>query len=222
MRKTARIFLVLASCATAHASAAAPILVSDGRQLAISEPAGLGCAIADVTFAPPAPFAPFDESHTLSDPLIGSLTASQSTTVEADQMGGSGAVSNTTGTSHFCATSTFSITFEVSSSSAYGFGGTLVAAGAEAYGIFRLSGSAGDEFDHLVFDGQSQAFEESGVLAPGAYTLLAVIASGASSATSSWAFDFELVPEPTSAALLALLALGARSRRARASRRADA
>src|SRR5688572_3195875 len=103
MRATARALLLVSAFGVAGTAAADPVLVADERQLSISDLAGLGCGIADVTFAPPAPFATFDESQTLSDPLLGSLTASQSSSVGADQMGGSGAVSNATGTSHFCA-----------------------------------------------------------------------------------------------------------------------
>ena len=213
MQRTARVFLVLLASGIGVAASADSILVSDGRQIVLAGN-GLGCAIEEEIFLASAPFAPFDESHTSipDDPESPweTVTASQSSFVQADQMGGTGTASNSMST-HFCSQSIFSVTFQLTASSSYDFDATLVTdAGFEpGFGSVRLTGSNGTEFDYSFGNGPLDV-QESGVLPAGEYTLYLLADSYGGTAT--WEFAFQLVPEPASAALLAvgLVSLGAR------------
>ncbi|MCP5058309.1 MAG: hypothetical protein GY937_16520 [bacterium] len=133
------LLLNLTICGLSTSAAADAILVSDDREISVAA-TGFGCAIEDVVQGPPTPFAPYVDSLTLPADLGGSITAAQNTTVGTTAMGGTGSVSTTAGTSHFCGISTFSITFQLPTSMSYTFDGTLSTADNQTFGHFKLTG----------------------------------------------------------------------------------
>jgi hypothetical protein len=71
---------------------------------------------------------------------------------------------------------------------------------------FRLSSLANGDL-YYTSGGPPSSCSFSGVLQPGEYTILAFARTGADGYDSSWSFDFEVVPEPSTCLVGALLLL---------------
>jgi hypothetical protein len=215
MRSLAAVAIGILCGIWAPPAAADAVLLNDGRRLEIAG-TGVGCADEYVRYLPAAPFAPFDESHTLPSDAGGTLTAAQDSFVGTAAMGGSGMVADSSGTEHFCALSVFEITFQLDEATPYVFTGTLVSTDSSASGGFRLSREEVTDvvFFHDVYGIDTEGVQEAGTLLPGEYTMRASMRSGVV-ADASWDFSFTLVPEPSTFLLLGLGLAGLSVRRSR-------
>jgi hypothetical protein len=193
------------------------VLQNDSRHTSIAA-TDLGCGFSNVTITPPVPFGAFVDSRSLPSDGGGTITVTQTSTVNVTGMSGSGSAAQVA-SPHFCGLSVFSIGFQVTSSTPYVFEATLENEGPAANTSLFLSGESGFIINELLSETTSKIVSHSGVLAPGSYGLDVTARSGPTSSR----FDFHLafVPEPATASLLALgvAALAFRGRSRAAARR---
>jgi PEP-CTERM motif-containing protein len=204
----------------AGAASASPIaLVSEERRVSVSY-AELGVPLFYVDHYPSSSFAPFSATAVLPDdpyfhPAVrADLQATQDTTITDSAFGGSLAAvapGSPTGNHLIFATSYLSVTFDVDEPAAYAWSGTLTFQGEVVSSRASLLDVTTNTFVFLVPEalavGSPIDFSRSGSLTPGHRYRFEQIAGGqvllsTTGASTSWGFDFTVVPEPGTASLL--------------------
>jgi len=161
------------------------------------------------TDAPSAPFSPFDSAVQYG------YAARQTSSFSSTRIEGVGAVSSPNTTFPGRASSTFSITFDVDAETPYLLSGSTLAGNPYVYAHVSLSRGSTSLFffDRYASFGNSP-FEQSGVLVPGRYDLVAETQMDGGGGYSNFSFQLEAIPEPSTALLLAsgLVAFAVRRR----------
>jgi len=213
--------LVGASAVAGPLSAAATFIgVTDGRQLQAQclgsppEQTLPPCpSFSTVTIAPSPPFSLFDSGVG----ELGGRLARQTSSFSSTRLDGVGYARAGDGWGMGWASSTYSITFDVDTETPYTLSGQLFGGDhIRTFGSLSLSRGSTSLFEMDLPFGYHD-FEQSGVLVPGRYDLVAQARNSVGNNGSLASFSFQLVtiPEPATALLLGLglVALALRKRR---------
>ena len=175
----------------------------------VCEPASCSLGVTQQVLRTDGP-ALFDESVTATNSVGETGTASQTSTIDAGGVSAIGSI-----TTAFLqppvtaeALDRLEVTFDVTSPTPWSIAVSSFLATADGTSMIRvtLNDAPATAEEFYYWDGGSSVYGPSqagGVLAPGQWTLL-VESLGVRTNQLAWSVDFELVPEPTTALLLAL------------------
>jgi len=159
------------------------------------------CPLGPNAVVPTSPFSLFDRSSSTEGHMARQTSSFSSTVLE-----GGGQAVDAVALGPGTATSLYRITFDVDAATPYALSGVLgpVGFGSLARLALTMGTTSVFEIEARSTDGIAVEvpFDESGVLAPGRYELLALATENGPSRISSFQFRLEAVPEPHTAVLL--------------------